>query len=377
MKSETEFSADMALPVNDFKAGDTVYVNISLAPRNGIYAFEAELKFDSDKLEYKKSDVKYADDDSIRIEKDLNGELLVAFTQMGDKKSEDTETVVTLEFSAKTSGDSNVTLKAFKAVFSDMTYCTLNDLEKYVNISVKSDEPVKEDRPSSGGGGGGRGGAGGGSFSGRPTTTTGVEKPDEPKINEEPAEDKSLYSDVDKSFWAYEAISKLAEGGIINGYEDNSFKPEAPITRAEFAKIMSLLPNVKYNPNLSAEFSDVSGGEWYTEAVQKAAQLGIMGGDADGGFRPESNITREEASAVIERGKLIWGKPLKAIRENCEFEDESGISDFAKHAVDVLYSAGVINGSSDGYFNPRSEITRAEAAAMIYRFINSDGGDLK
>ncbi len=363
------------MPVNDFKAGDTVYVNISLAPRNGIYAFEAELKFDSDKLEYKKSDVKYADDDSIRIEKDLNGELLIAFTQMGDKKSEDTETVVTLEFSAKTSGDSNVTLKAFKAVFSDMTYCTLNDLEKYVNISVKSDEPVKEDRPSSGGGGGGRGGAGGGSFSGRPTTTTGVEKPDEPKINEEPAEDKSLYSDVDKSFWAYEAISKLAEGGIINGYEDNSFKPEAPITRAEFAKIMSLIPNVKYNPNLSAEFSDVSDGAWYTELVQKAAQLGIMGGDADGGFRPESNITREEAAAVTERGKLIWGKPLKAIRENCEFEDEGEISDFAKHAVDVLYSAGIINGSPDGYFNPRSEITRAEAAAMIYRFMNSGGGD--
>ena len=199
MKSETEFSAEMTLPVNDFKAGDTVYVDISLAPRNEIYAFEAELNFDSDKLEYKKSDIKYAEDDSIKIEKDLNGELLVAFTQVGDKKSEVSETVVTLEFSAKTSGNSSVTLKAFKAVFSDMTYCTVNDLKKYVNISVKSDEPVKEEKPSSGGGGGGgRGGAGGGSFSGRPTTTTGVEKPDEPKISEEPDEEKSLYSDVNK-----------------------------------------------------------------------------------------------------------------------------------------------------------------------------------
>ena len=94
----------MALPVNDFKAGDTVYVNISLAPRNGIYAFEAELKFDSDKLEHKKSDVKYADDDSIRIEKDLNGELLVAFTQMGDKNQRIPKRLLRLNFRQRQAG---------------------------------------------------------------------------------------------------------------------------------------------------------------------------------------------------------------------------------------------------------------------------------
>lgn len=373
--SEKSFSAEMTLPISDFKAGDIVYINLDTLPEAGVYAFEAEFEYDNDLLEYKKTEVKNADEQLIKIEKPTDNGIFIALTQVGKNESSAAKDFAVLEFLTKKSGSCDVVLKSLKLVFSDMTYSLLEDINKYLNVTIKSEQIIIENKPNNSGGGVGGGSGGGGGSVGKPVTSVGAPKPEEPVIDPQKEVPNNLYGDVHNDFWAREAIEYLADKGILSGYEDGSFKPDNSISRGEFAKIMSCLPDVKYSPKLSTNFLDVEDDAWYSEAVYKVAELGIMSGDTEGYFMPDSPITREDAAAVIERGKMVWGKVLTPVREKAEFKDYAEISDYAKRSVEVLYMAGIVNGAADGSFNPKSEITRAEAAAMIYRFINSEGGE--
>ena len=96
-------------------------------------------------------------------------------------------------------------------------------------------------------------------------------------------------------------VSTLNAMGIITGYEDGSFKPNAPITRAEFAAMA-----VRFFEEDSAiyeegTFNDIAGSEWFADAVQAAKDHGIIGGYPDGSFQPNKNISRAEACSIINR----------------------------------------------------------------------------
>ena len=103
------------------------------------------------------------------------------------------------------------------------------------------------------------------------------------------------FSDVSSGAWYYEAVITLADMGVISGYTDGSFRPAAPITRAEFVTMLSKFTGVD-SGNIS--FSDVSEGHWAYGYIVSAATKGWIGGYANGTFRPGQNITRAEAARV-------------------------------------------------------------------------------
>lgn len=107
------------------------------------------------------------------------------------------------------------------------------------------------------------------------------------------------FSDVDGEVWYNTAVSTLANAGIIAGYEDGLFRPDAPVTRAEFAAIISRFADGTEVKTCS--FNDVSPEHWAAQAVAVAESLGWMGGYGDGSFRPGKDISRAEAVAVINR----------------------------------------------------------------------------
>ena len=111
------------------------------------------------------------------------------------------------------------------------------------------------------------------------------------------------YSDVESDMWYNNAISTLTNAGILTGYEDGSFRPNAPITRAEFAAMAARLSDVEYDGGNS--FSDVSDNYWAARYIALAEYLGWINGYPDGTFRPAQNITRAESvtlvNAVLER----------------------------------------------------------------------------
>ena len=107
------------------------------------------------------------------------------------------------------------------------------------------------------------------------------------------------YSDIAPESWYNNAVSTLSNMGIINGYEDGTFKPNAPITRAEFTAIATRF--FDYTAEYDGAFNDVSRSAWYADCVQAAVDMGLVDGYPDGGFHPNSNITRAEAVTIVNR----------------------------------------------------------------------------
>lgn len=113
--------------------------------------------------------------------------------------------------------------------------------------------------------------------------------------------DVNDFSDVTSGDWFNVTVSSLAQMGVIAGYEDGSFRPNAPITRAEFAAIATRFfaeRGVTYNEGL---FADITGDEWFADVVAAAAERGLLGGYPDGTVRPNATITRAESCAVVNR----------------------------------------------------------------------------
>ena len=111
--------------------------------------------------------------------------------------------------------------------------------------------------------------------------------------------DSNSFTDVADDSWYNEPVSTLSRMGIIDGYEDGTFKPNAPITRAEFTAIATRF--FDYSARYDGAFYDVSAGSWYADYIQAAVDMGLVEGYPDGGVHPGSNITRAEAVTIVNR----------------------------------------------------------------------------
>lgn len=107
------------------------------------------------------------------------------------------------------------------------------------------------------------------------------------------------YTDVATDSWYNNAVSTLSNMGIINGYDDGTFQPNASITRAEFTAIATRF--FDYTAEYDGAFNDVASGSWYADYVQAAVDMGLVDGYPDGGFHPNSYITRAEAVTIVNR----------------------------------------------------------------------------
>ena len=118
------------------------------------------------------------------------------------------------------------------------------------------------------------------------------------------------YSDVAGDKWYNNAISTLSNMGIICGYPDGTFRPDAPITRAELTKIAAgFFSDPRVAATYDGRFSDVHGAEWYISYLMTAIKEGLIEGYPDGSFRPDRPITRAETCTIVNR--TLGRKPDK------------------------------------------------------------------
>lgn len=171
------------------------------------------------------------------------------------------------------------------------------------------------------------------------------------------------FTDV-ASHWAIQDIRYLVSHHIVDGITDTEFDPAGTTTRGQIAKLFAQMLQLK-NSDTASSFSDVSADAWYADAVAAVEKAGIFQG-ANGQFRPDAAISRQELAVVISR--LVKQANQTA---NKSFEDQTQIADWAIAGVNAAVNLGIIQGNEAGKFLPEANATRAEAAAMIHRLIQA------
>ena len=166
--------------------------------------------------------------------------------------------------------------------------------------------------------------------------------------------------------WAKSAIEEAARIGFVEGYPDDSFRPDRSVTRAEFAAMLVRALGLPASGGGGPDFSD-SGEipEWAAPYAAAAASAGIVRGYEDGSFRAGSNITRAEMAAMLARA--LGDAPAAGAAP--EFADSGSIPAWAEGYVAKVYDAGIMTGRPNGRFDPHAQSTRAEAAAAILRLL--------
>lgn len=171
-----------------------------------------------------------------------------------------------------------------------------------------------------------------------------------------------------KNHWAKAYIEKLYSMKIINGNADNEFKPDDSITRAEIAAIIERMLGL--DEEYVYIFDDITADKWYAKSVISVNSAGIMVGDKQV-FRPNDCITREElCMAAVNILRYI---NMEQMTEDSSFADNNEISVWAKQAVDECVCRGIVNGMGNNKFSPKSNATRAEAAVIINKLIETAG----
>lgn len=169
------------------------------------------------------------------------------------------------------------------------------------------------------------------------------------------------FTDVDQH-WAQQDIRYLVSHHIVDGATETSFEPSGTTTRGQIAKLFAEMLQLD-KTNAKSSFSDVSADAWYAGYVAAVEKAGIFQG-ADGQFRPDAAISRQELAVVISR--LV--KQQEQAKDRA-FADQAQIADWAQAGVGVAVKLGIIQGDETGKFLPAANATRAEAAAMVHRLI--------
>ncbi|OPH56017.1 hypothetical protein BC351_29445 [Paenibacillus ferrarius] len=180
------------------------------------------------------------------------------------------------------------------------------------------------------------------------------------------------FTDVE-NHWAKNAVNDMGSRMVINGTGNGLFAPDQAITRAEFAAIMVRGLGIKKGDG-TARFKDVKSSDWYSSVVQTAYAYNLISGFEDGTFRPNDSITREQAMAIIARAMRLTGLKDKFPSADTEkllmsFADAKLVSDWAKSGIADCLQAGVVSGRNSGRLAPNDNISRAEVATIIQRFL--------
>jgi uncharacterized repeat protein (TIGR02543 family) len=169
--------------------------------------------------------------------------------------------------------------------------------------------------------------------------------------------------------WYDDIVTEMASRTIVNGRTATTFDGGGLITRAEYAAILVRALGIPEGGANS--FSDVGGSDWYCGAVSAAVRYGIIKGFADGTFRPNANITREEAMAMLQRAAKV-AEFAGTTGTLTGFTDAGRVSAWARTSAAFSVGSGLIAGDG-GLIRPQDNITRAESAAVILRLLQKSG----
>ncbi|GGF88446.1 hypothetical protein GCM10010912_37110 [Paenibacillus albidus] len=189
--------------------------------------------------------------------------------------------------------------------------------------------------------------------------TTASEEPGPPDVGQ------ISFSDI-QGHWALEAIRQAASLGIAKGFEDGSFRPEAMVTRAEFAVFISRALKLNTDASAAIGFTDqqqIPG--WAQDAVTELYGAGLLRGYADGSFQASGRITRAEIAVIAARAARLT---LEG-QQQPDFTDSNSIPVWARSELAAVVRAKLMQGKDGNRFDPLANATRAEVITLVIRLL--------
>lgn len=243
--------------------------------------------------------------------------------------------------------------EVFRNMYRDRTeVSSFEDISEFFYEVSEECYDLENEPPKKGSGGGG------GSSSSKATIQTSGISTVTPSVI---AGENTTTSFTDtEGHWGKDAIDTLVRKNVLSGYVDGTFRPDAYVTRAEF--VTMVVKAFGINGDEAVEFTDLSSSSWAFPYVKKAVASGVITGYADGTFKPDELISREQAAVILHRALAL---KITLPEGSSDFVDVADISEYALRSVLDLAGKGLINGVGDKIFMPHGNSTRAMAATMI------------
>lgn len=200
------------------------------------------------------------------------------------------------------------------------------------------------------------------------------EDEDKPEDEEKPADGaqeevkSGSFRDVTSAHWAFASVERAAELGLVTGYSDGTFRPDTPVTRAQFVLMLWRMCG-KPAAAKAASFADASA-DWYQDALSWAVEKGYVNGLSDTRFGPDAPITRQQAMAILFRlngGQSGTELTLTGIYEQT-FADSTAIASWAKDATWWAVYHELVSGVGGSRIAPEANASRAQIAAILLRY---------
>ena len=179
-----------------------------------------------------------------------------------------------------------------------------------------------------------------------------------------------VFVDVPEDMWYYNSVKYVFENGLMTGISETEFAPEMDITRAMFVTVLyraAGAPDMS-EEIWGYPFEDVDAESWYGAAVYWARNNDIVQGYSDEKFAPDEPVTREQMAAILYRYAKLKGDNTE-VNGTLNYTDNADISDYAINAVIWNLDNGIMFGNDDNTFAPKANTTRAEAAAVFERIM--------
>ena len=175
------------------------------------------------------------------------------------------------------------------------------------------------------------------------------------------------FTDVSEGDWFYDPVCYVYSQGLMTGTSATTFEPNTSLSRA---MLVAVLHRLEGSPAASAgDFSDVASGDWYAQAVNWAASVGVVNGFDDGTFQPNAAITREQLAAILRNYAEYKGLDVTAVGDLSTYSDANSVSDWAKDSVVWAVGSGLLGGYEDNTLRPQGTTTRAEVASVLQRYL--------
>ena len=175
------------------------------------------------------------------------------------------------------------------------------------------------------------------------------------------------FVDATSSDWFYPAVQYVYENSIMNGTSATTFAPNGTVERSQ---VVQMLYNLEGQPTVTGNsgFSDIKSDDWYSKAVTWAERTGVVDGYENNAFRPGKAVSREEFAQMLYNYSKYKRYDLSAAADLSEFPDGSSVSNWANSAVAWANGNGLINGHDDGRLDPSGTAIRAQAASILMGF---------